>query len=166
LPTALYYKSSCVKVKSTCTQLPFLHSFYQTYSNITSEQASTPAFLGALQTTYGVVLDIKGKSTVTLKGLTAKALRRRLLAAQTDYLADISSGLEPRALITKLDNSVTSGEFSSVLSKASGLSVGVVTIDIKNVSPTSAPTQVPIQQAVVDGNSSRGITGVTMTLPL
>jgi hypothetical protein len=88
-----------------------------------------------------------------------------LLAAQTDYLADISSGLAPQALITKLDNSVTSGEFSTVLSKASGLAVGVVTIDIKNVSPTSAPTQVPIQQAVVEGNSSRGITGVTMTVP-
>jgi hypothetical protein len=103
---------------------------------------------------------------VTLKELTAKALRRRLLAAQTDYLADISSGLEPEALITKLDNSVSSGEFSSVLSKASGLAVGVVTINIKNVSPTSAPTQVPIQQAIVDGNNSRGITGTTVAVTL
>lgn len=143
----------------------FSYSYYQTYSNITSEQASTPAFLGALTKTFDTVLEMKSNKSVTLKDFTAKNLRRRLLAAQTDYLADIVSGLQPEALITKLDNSVASGNFSAVLSKASGLAVGVVTMKIQNISPTSMPTQVPVQQAVVDLGGAKETKGMTLTSP-
>lgn len=143
----------------------FSYSFYQTYSNVTREQASTPAFVGALTKTFDIVLELKSNKSVTLKDFTAKNLRRRLLAAQTDYLADIVSGLQPEALITKLDNSVASGNFSAVLSKASGLAVGVITMKIQNISPTSMPTQVPVQQAVVDLSDAKETKGITLTLP-
>jgi hypothetical protein len=126
---------------------------------------STPEFLGSLTNTIAVVLEIKSNKSVTLKDVTARALRRYLLAAQSDYLVDVVSGLEPQALITKLDKSVTSGNFSSALSKATGLSVGVITMSITNVSPTTSPTASPVQQAVTDLGSAREIKGIAVILP-
>jgi hypothetical protein len=71
--------------------------------------------------------------------------RRRLLASiSMMYSVSVNSGDSSAELISKLQDSVTSGLFLKKLQYYSGLNITAVSgLDILGVSPTAGPTQVP-----------------------
>ena len=106
-------------------------------------EASYPLFSAAVKDTLSSLLSIP---ITSITDITIESMNRRILLTGTtlSYTINLINDMKPDLLIATLQQSVSSGVFSYILTTNSGFQIGEIThLQLYNHSPTSEPTHIP-----------------------